>query len=452
MALHRNSQYTRRDFLRHTSATAAAATLAGPALAAVKSPNEKVNLAGIGVGGKGWGDISETSEGHNVVAFCDVDTSGEGRRGGYGGAAEKWPQARRYTDWRKLLDAEAKNLDGVTVSTPDHMHAPITMAAMQLGLATYTQKPLTRTVYEARQIAQAAKKAGVVTQMGNQGHSSIAYRMLVQLVHRGAIGKVKEAHTWSNRPIWPQGIGRPGGSDVIPSSLAWDVWLGVAPERPYIDKAYHPFNWRGWFDFGAGALGDMGCHIIDPVVWGLELGAPTRVWADCPKPNSETFPEWELIHYDFPGTKYTAGDTIRMVWYDGGKLPPAQLAPLPPGEKLDANGSLLIGEKGVLYTKHGGMPRLLPEEKFADYELPQLEEHNHYQQWTNAIRGADKTTSHFDYAGPLTETVLLGTVACRFPGQKLDWDSAGLKFTNFADANQYLHREYRKGWEVKGLA
>ncbi|MBW8885297.1 MAG: Gfo/Idh/MocA family oxidoreductase, partial [Planctomycetia bacterium] len=278
----------RRNFLRTTAAMATVTILPSGLLKA--APNDKPNIAAVGVGGKGWGDITETSKGGaaSVVAFCDVDTSGAGRNGkksgnGYPAAANRFPDAKRYTDWREMLDKEGKRLNGVTVSTPDHMHAPVTMTAIQMGLATYTQKPMTRTIYEARQLTLAARKAGTVTQMGNQGHSSKEYRTLVRLIQDGAIGKVKEAHTWSNRPIWPtHGIDRPAGSSPISEGLNWDLWLGVAPERPFVEKVYHPFAWRGWFDFGAGALGDMGCHIIDPVYWSLNLTAPAKVWYEGP--------------------------------------------------------------------------------------------------------------------------------------------------------------------------
>src|SRR5262245_36043772 len=301
----------RRHFLQTTAAMATVTILPSGLLKA--APNDKPNIAAVGVGGKGWGDITETSKGGaaSVVAFCDVDTSGMGRNGkkrggsGFGAAAERWPDAKRYSDWREMLDKEGKRLNGITVSTPDHMHAPITMSALQMGLATYTQKPLTRTIHEARQLTLAARKAGVVTQMGNQGHSSAAYRSLVQLIQGGAIGKVKEAHPWSNRPIWPQGIDRPTGISPVPETLNWDLWLGVAPERPYVEGAYCPFNWRGWYDFGAGALGDMGCHIIDPVFWSLGLAAPTGVSYEGPTPKPETFPTWETITYDFAGAPFT---------------------------------------------------------------------------------------------------------------------------------------------------
>jgi predicted dehydrogenase len=454
---------SRRTFLAHSTAAIATVTILPSGLLNA-APNDKPNLAAVGVGGKGWGDITATSAdgAANVVAFCDVDT-GAGRGGrrpttGFAAAAERWPQARRYTDWREMLDKEHKHLDGVTVSTPDHMHAPVTMTALKLGLATYTQKPLTRTIHEARQLTLAAREAKVATQMGNQGHSGVAYRTLVELARGGAIGKIKEAHAWSNRPIWPQGIDRPSGSDPVPANLNWDLWLGVAPQRPYVNGAYHPFAWRGWYDFGAGALGDMGCHILDPVVWSMDLPAATSVRYEGPTPKPETFPEWEIIHYEFPATAYTAGP-IRVAWYDGRRndrqvLPAAELAPLPAGERLPTNGCLLIGEKGAILCEHGGNrgPRLLPEDQFEGYARPQLAPQNHYLAWTSAIKGEGQTTSHFDYAGPLTETVLLGTIASRFADEKLEWDSANLRFTNVPKANDYVQQSYRKGWEVEGLS
>lgn len=445
-----SAAYNRRRFLQ-TSAAVAASAWVYPVGTTVAAPNERANLAAVGVGGKGWSDINAASKGHNVVAFCDVDTALEKRRGGYGAAAEKWPHARRYSDWREMLDKEHQHLDGITVSTPDHMHAPVTMTAMQLGLAVYTQKPMTRTVFEARQLTLAAQRLKVVTQMGNQHHSGSGYRTLVRLIQDGAIGKIREAHAWSNRPIWPQGMERPAGSKPVPKGLAWDLWLGVAPERPFVPEAYHPFRWRGWYDFGAGALGDMGCHIIDPVVWALELGPAQSVWYEGPPPSQETFPEWELIHYDFAGTKYTADDRLHVIWYDGGKLPPVEKAQMAAGQQLPSNGTLFVGEKGTIVTPHGGKPSLFPREKFADFEIPKIDAVDHYQQWTNAILGEGETTSNFGYAGPLTETVLLGTIACRFPETKLAWDSKSLRFTNHEPANEFLHQPYRKGWEVEGL-
>jgi len=446
-------RYTRRRFLGQSAAVAAAAW-ARPLAAHALAPSERVNVAAVGVGGKGWTDVNGAAPFANIVAFCDVAKDPADRRGGYGAAAEAWPQARRYTDWREMLDKEHQNLDGITVSTPDHMHAPISMTAIQLGLATYTQKPMTRTILEARRVAQAAHKAGVATQMGNQHHNGGTYRTLVELIQSGAVGKIREAHAWSDRPIWPQGIDRPKGKSPVPESLDWDLWLGVASKRPFKEDVYHPFKWRGWFDFGAGALGDMGCHIIDPVVWALELGAASSVQYEGPAPKPETFPAWEILRYEFAGTKYTTGRTLRMTWYDGKKQPPRELAGLAEGQKYPSNGTLFVGEKGAIVTSHGsgGTPQLLPADKYRDFELPTLPTVNHYGQWASAIRGEGKTTSNFDYAGPLTETVLLGTVAARFPDQRLEWNLHELKFSNFSAANEYIHQPYRRGWEVAGIS
>lgn len=440
---------TRRTFLKATAA-ASALPFAAPAILSARAPNETVRVAGIGVGGKGWTDINGAARHAKVVAYCDVDT-GTNRRGGYGKSAEKWPDARGYTDFRKLIETEHKNLDAVTVSTPDHMHAPATMLAMQHGLAAYTQKPLTRTVHEARALAQGAKKQGVSTQMGNQHHSGRGYRTLVQWVQSGLLGKVKAAHTWSNRPIWPQGIDRPAGSDPVPKELDWNLWLGVAPERPYKQGVYHPFKWRGWYDFGAGALGDMGCHIIDPAVWALELGAPTSVSYEGPEPNAETFPKWEVLTYQMPATRYTAGDIV-MTWSDGGKKPSTEGTHLSDGDGLPSQGVMLVGEEATLVCNHGGTPKLYPQEKFAGQKLPAADGLDHYGVWIDGIRTGDEPNSSFAYAGPLTETVLLGVIASRVGPGELQWDAEKLRFTNSDAANRFVREDYREGWKIEGLS
>jgi len=446
---------TRRSFLKHLAAASAAGPILLPTLAHGASAADTVRVACVGVGGKGASDSSGAAGVRNtrIVAFADVETGPGARRGGFAAAAKKWPHAKRFIDWRVMLDEMHKEIDALTVSTPDHMHAPITMTALAHGIACYTQKPLTRTIYEARQLTRAAQRAKVATQMGNQHHNGMGYRLLFHYIRDGAIGKVKEAHAWSNRPIWPQGIDRPEGSDPVPKGFHWDLWLGVAPERPFKKDVYHPFKWRGWYDFGAGALGDMGCHIIDPVVWSLDLGPALSVRYDGPAPKPETFPTAETLTYRFKGTAQTAGDEITVKWYDGGRLPPADLAPLPQGMKgLPQNGTLFVGEKGVLLCEHGSGPMLLPRERFADYQKPKLETIDHYAQWIDAVRGQGQTTSSFAYAGPLTETVLLGVVASRVPGETLEWDSKELKFTNSAKATGYVRPTYRKGWEVEGLS
>ena len=443
---------TRRSFLK-TSATSLVVPYFVPTSAF--GANERLNLAAVGVGGKGKVDIAGAARGQNVVAICDVDERMLAK------AAKAYPGAKTYHDWRQML--EQADIDAVTVSTPDHMHAPVAVSAMQLGKHVYVQKPLAHTVYETRKMREIAAEQKVATQMGNQHHSGTGYRTLVELIRSGAIGKVREAHTWSNRPIWPQGIGRPKPTGPAPDHLHWDLWLGIAKERPFVGPgkgskrgrgAYHPFNWRGWLEFGVGALGDMGCHIIDPVVWSCGLAPAQRVWSDGPAPNGETFPKWGIIHFEFAGTEYTAGDVLPVTWYDGGKQPPVALAQLPAGKSLPGNGSLFVGEKGVLLCPHGGKPRLLPEEDFGErkIELVQGDTMRHYSEWVDACKGRATPSSNFDYSGPLTETVLLGTIAIRFPGQKLEWDSDTLTVTNLEQANQFVHHEYRRGWQVPGLS
>jgi predicted dehydrogenase len=442
---------TRRGFLGTSLLAASSLPFASPAILSARSPNERIRLAAVGVGGKGWVDISSASKHGDVVAYCDVDTSGKLRRGGYGAAAAKWTSARGYVDWRKMIEAKFKNLDGVTVSTPDHMHAPVTMMALKHGLAVYTQKPLTRTIHEARALTQTAAAAKVSTQMGNQHHSGAGYRTLVRWIRGGLIGKVKVAHAWSDRPIWPQGHDRPSGRDPVPEELNWDLWLGVAADRPFKKEIYHPFKWRGWYDFGAGALGDMGCHIIDPVVWALELASPLSVSYQGPTPNAETFPESEVLRYRFPGTQHTAGETLTMTWYDGGNRPSSKGTHLPDDGAIPKQGAMFIGEEATLVCQHGKMPKLYPEAKFATVRLAAEGAVDHYGSWADGIRDGSQPGSNFAYAGPLTETVLLGVVAARIGEGELKWDANEMRFTNSDRANRFVGCEYRKGWEIEGL-
>jgi predicted dehydrogenase len=414
------------------------------------SPNGKLNVASVGVGGKGWSDLTSitASPNVNIVALCDVDES----KKHMGQAAEKFPEATRYTEWRKLL--EQKNIDAVHVATPDHMHAPVVMAALLLKKPVYCQKPLTHTVLEARRLTEAAQKAGVVTQMGNQIQSFNEYRTATKLVHDGAIGKVKEVLSWqSGTPRWPRGLDRPAGADPIPATLHWNDWLGVAPERPYKDGIYHSFNWRGWQDFSNGQLGDFGCHILDPVFTSLKLTAPTSIKADAPAMNKESWTKWATVFYEFPGTEYTDGKSIKVTWYDGeGVFPPRELLTGVPADfKLPSSGSLLIGERGSLLIPHVAPPKLFPEEKFADYKFPELAKRDHYISWVDACRGEDKTTSHFGYSGKLTEAVLLGAIGVRLPGEVLQWNAESLQFVNSTVANQMVTKAYRKGWEIPGI-
>lgn len=437
---------SRRAFVQSLAAASAALPLVSSRTVRAADPATMLNLASIGVGGKGWSDLTGISASPhvNVVAICDVD---EGPKH-LGQAAEKFPKAEKYTDWRKVL--ERKDIEAVQVSTPDHMHTLIALTAIQMGKPVFCQKPLTHTVQESRRLTEAAKKAGVVTQMGNQIQSNKEYRTAVRLVHDGAIGKVKEVYSWqSGTPRWPRALDRPPGQDVIPGTLHWDNWLGVAPVRPYKAEIYHPFNWRGWQDFSNGQLGDFGCHILDPVFMALELGAPTTIKADAPAMNQESWTKWATVEYEFPGTKHTASSTVKVTWYDGdGVTPPRQLLGIGENIKLPGSGSLIIGEKGSLLVPHVAMPQLLPADKFVDYKVPELDKVDHYTSFADACRGVGKTTSHFGYSGPLTEAVLLGTIAIRTPGELLRWNSTAMKIDGSTKANHLLSKEYRKGWEL----
>lgn len=430
---------SRRTFIR----AAAACSLAVPVIATcpihADSPNGQLRVGGIGVGGKGWGDIQETTKSKaRVVAVCDIDDKRLGR------AADRFPDARKFTDWRELL--QMKDIDAVTVSTPDHTHAPATLTAIRRGLHVYCQKPLTHSVWEARQIGLATAKHGVVTQMGTQGHSSARSRVYVEMLRRKAVGHVRQIHIWTNRPIWPQGLDRPAARPV-PAGVHWDQWLGVAPRREYHEHL-HPFSWRGWLDFGTGALGDIGCHALASVWDGLRLKAPTRVWSDGKAPNGETFPKAGVVHYTFPKNDLTGGE-MELIWYDGGNRPDRGLFPFMPGDwKVPDGGNLVVGSEGCMYGN-----RLYPREKFADYDYPQCKGDDHYMQWTLAcLDRSRKTVTPFDtFSSPLAETVLLGNVALRFPSQKLSWDPEAFSFPGMPKANQYLRREYRAGWRIEDL-
>ena len=436
----------RRRFLRSVAIAGGASALTARGWSRVLGANERLRVASIGVGGKGWSDHTSVAASPHVeiVAICDVEEGPEN----LGKAAERYPHARRATDWRRLLDGSA-DFDAVIVSTPDHMHAPIALTALRLGKHVFCQKPLTHTVFEARQMRLAAARAGVVTQMGNQIQSHGAYRTAVKLVHDGVIGKVKEVHSWQSGPMrWMLVDDRPAGADPIPATLHWDDWLGVAPSRPYKEKIYHPHNWRAWQDFSNGQLGDFGCHILDPVFLALRLTAPATIRAEAEPLPREVWTRRASVRYEFPGTELTAGTTLPLTWYDGaGHVPPREAVGLPEGHRLPVSGSLLLGEKGSLLIPHVAAPRLFPEEKFADHEIETVPARDHYISWADACRGEGRTTSSFDYAGPLTEAVLLGSIAIRTPGETLRWDQAGLKITNVPAADALLRKTYREGWE-----
>ncbi len=436
---------SRRRFLKQVAISGAALSLPAASWSRVLGANGRLRVASVGTGGKGRSDLEETAKSPSVdvVALCNIDET----KDHLGWAAEKYPNAKRFTDWRKLFEEE-KDFDAVIVSTPDHMHAPISLPAMQLGKHVQCQKPLTHTVFEARQMRLAAKKYNVVTQMGNQIQSDKAYRTAVKLVHDGVIGKVREVHSWqSGKMGWILVDDRPGGSEPVPETLHWNEWLGVAPERPYLPKIYHSFNWRAWQDFSNGQLGDFGCHILDPVFMALKLTAPLTIKAEAPPINREIWTKSSTVSYEFPATEMTAGKTIKVTWYDGeGHFPARDGLGLPEDYKLPGSGSVLVGEKGSLVIPHVAMP-VLPQEKFAGYKIEVVPSRDHYVSWADACRGEDKTTSHFDYSGPLSETVLLGTIAIRLPGQTLSWNAEKLELTGSPHAAGLLTKSYRTGWQ-----
>ena len=437
---------TRRTFLKGVAAAGMALPL-GSSIASGYPANSKVRHAAFGVTGMGGHDLGQIARSPHVevVALCDIDDHHLDQ------GSKRFPGAKRYNDFRELFARESKNIDSCHVTVPDHMHAPIAMTAVLYQKHVYCQKPLTHEIDEARKLRLAAAKAGVVTQMGIQIHSHLAYRTCVKLIRDGAVGKVKAVHTWADRAWSNKGRPKPARP---PAHIHWDLWLGVAPERPWGPGAYHPKQWWSWLDFGTGNLGDMGCHLFDPVVGSLDLGPPTSVRAECKPLEKETWPNAGKVIYEFPGTRFTAGP-ITMTWYDGGYKrghhAPLDLVPLPEGQRLPSQGSIFIGEKGTLLLPHGSKPLLLPKEKFEGFEYPELPPVNHWFSFVDACRGEGKTSAHFDYAGPMTETVLLGNLAKRFPTQTLEWDAKRLKVTNFSQADAFVGRNYREGWEIKGL-
>lgn len=441
-------QSNRRQWLVTTASAMALSTLS---YRRVLGANERLRVASIGTGGKGWSDLTAVAASPqvDVAALCNVDQSREH----FGMAVERFPQARQYADWRLLLD-ESKDVDAVIVSTPDFMHAPIALPALHLGKHVFCEKPLTHTVFEARQMQLAASKFGCVTQMGNQIQSHSAYRTAVQSVRDGMLGKIISVHSWqASDTKWPRSPQLPKDPDPVPSHLRWDLWIGVADERPYKAGVYHDFNWRGWRDFGTGMLGDFGCHILDPVFNALQLSHPISVEADVPPVREGIWTDRSIVRYRFPGNAATHHAPLQLTWSDGvGVLPArAELAHLPEDFKLPNAGSWISGEKASLLVPHVAAPSLFRQDRNPAEELTKVESVDHYVQWADACRGVGQTTSHFQYAGQLTETVLLGTVAQLLPGQKLEWDAQRLAITNLADANALLTKQYRPGWEPSWL-
>jgi predicted dehydrogenase len=436
------AKITRRAAIRGLAAAGLAAPFVRRAYAA--APSETLNHASFGASGMAWSDIgSLTASPHlKLVAVADVDLARTAE------VKKRFPDVRVYADWRELLDKE-KELDSVNVSTPDHMHAPIAMSAIQRGLHVYSQKPLTQTIYEARQLTRAAAEKGCVTQMGIQIHSHAIHKSVVATIRGGAIGKVKEVHSWSGKQ-WGDTRPRPDRVDPVPAEFNWDAWLGVAESRPFIARYYHPGEWRKRLDFGTGTFGDMGCHILDPVFTALELTAPVSVRSEGGHPNDDSWGLDSRVRYVFPSTPQTA-ESLTLHWYDGEERPPAEVKALIGERRLASQGSIYIGTDGILYSPYINAPVLLPAEKYADSMVPKPDGDNHYLQFVEACRGNGKTSTPFSYAGPLTEMVLLGCLATRFPATTLEWDASGLKVTNVDEANRYVRRRYRDGWAVEGL-
>ena len=440
-----NLTLKRRDFLKVSAAGVAVGAL--PSSVRAVSANGKLRTAHVGVGGKGASDLKEMAyHAHvEVAALCDVDA------GRLAKAAELHPEAKTYRDYREMLTELGDRVDAVVVSTPDHTHAPASMMAMNAGKPVYCQKPLTHSVYEARRLQEVAEKTGLATQMGNQGQSTDKYRRAVRMIRDGVIGKVSRVYAWSHKN-WGYDGGALTPSQSSPESLAWNLWLGTAAERPYVPKVYHPGQWRKLVDFGTGTLGDMGVHIFDSPYLALELTAPLWAKTTCRPPTGIGHPEQNRVEYEFPGTKHTT-ETMRWTWYDGGAGPPtAEEMSLPADVGLPKQGSLFVGEQGQLLLPHIAEAQLFPEKKFAGYRPPEVESSNHYHQWVDACRGEAKTTSHFGYAGLLTEALLLGVVANRYPGRKLQWDTTAMRVTNIAEANDLLRRQYRAEFRVDGLS
>jgi predicted dehydrogenase len=444
-------KYSRRSFISTSSAMAAFTIVPRHVVGGLGHvvPSDKLNIACVGIGGKGAMDANFVSS-ENIVALCEVDYTIKKAPQ----VVEKFPKAKKYSDFRVMLDQQ-KEIDAVMVATPDHTHAVITMEAIRRGKHVFTQKPLTHTIHEARVLAEAAREYKVASQMGNQGQAGDGPRRLREMIWDGAIGPVHEVHVWTDRPnkgltgiFWPQGMKRPSDTPEVPTSLDWDLWLGPAPLQPY-HPAYHPFKWRGWWDFGSGALGDIGCHSMDPVFRALKLGYPTSVQAVSTLVNKESYPAGSIVTYEFPARNEMP--PVVLKWYDGG-LMPFRPEGLPEGVPLGKGGTLYVGEKGIILNN-----RIFPESLSRSYTPPEPKipsSPGHYQEWLDACKGGEPAGSNFDWAGPLTEVVLMGNVALRMElkeqlnNQKLLWDAGTKQFSNLPEANAFLHKPYRDGWNL----
>jgi len=428
--------FNRRDFLKTSSAATAA--LAGGvwthmANAQGNAANDKLNIACVGTANQARFSIKNI-QGENIVAFCDIDANYLKRM------QSDFPDGRAYADYREMIDKEGDRIDAVVVATADHNHAPATIRAIRAGKHVYCEKPLTHTVEESRIVAEAAKKHGVATQLGTQIHAGANYRRVVEIIQSGAIGDVTEVHVWVGK-AWGGGD-RPDKGQQPPEHLSWDLWLGPAPERPYVPGRYHPAQWRRWWDFGGGTLGDMACHYMDLPFWALKLRHPTHCEAEGPEVHPETCPLGLTVRYQFP--QRDGLPPVKLTWYDGNKTPKTVA-----GERVPGSGIMFIGSEGHMFANYGSY-RLLPQEKFADYQPPEPtipRSIGHHAEWIKACKEGSPTTCNFDYSGALTEAVLLGNVAYR-TGEALQWDAKTLKATNCPAADKYIRKQYRPGWEV----
>ena len=440
---------TRRRFLK--GGAAASVLAAAPAIVRGQNLNSKLQLASIGSDGKGLSDIKAmwTHDKQQYVAFCDIDLNRTLN------VKQMSPETPVYQDFREMFAEMGDKIDAVTVSTPDHMHAYCSISAMKLGKHVYCQKPLTHNVWEAREVAKMAKKTGLITRMGNQIHSHQFYRTAAQLVQSGRIGKVIQVHSWVGTPGHCRSgyISRPKHTDPVPATLDWDKWIGVAPVRPYVgNKCYAPWGWRDWQDFGGGAIGDFGCHILDPVYTALNITGPSDDYiAEHSGMNDEVWPAQSTYSFTVPGTEYTAVERLKITWYNGGMMPSIKGSHLPEREALPSSGSMLIGEGGTLVVPHVAAPLLYFEGKEASTEYEMADDRDHYHGWIDGCLSGKQPSDDFGYGARLTETILLGAIAIRYPKTKLQWDAANMRFSNHGEANRWLTRDYREGWDLKAL-
>jgi len=450
----RNLNVTRRKFIQ----TAATAAIAAPLILESCAPKSKLRHASIGVGGMmGLNDLQNfvSHKDVQIVAICDVDQEFLKK------ALEIVPGARTYSDWRELLKNEANNIDSVNVTVPDHSHFTISYNAIQMGKHVYCQKPMCHDVAEVRLLTEASVKQGVKTQLGTQHASSANDRKAVQLIKEGAIGKIKHVYLCSNRPgaeKYRLTGPRPAEGTEPPANLNWDVWIGTAPQRAFVADLYHTVMWRSWLDFGTGWSGDIGCHIFDTVWRGLGLTPPKTVitevqksWQKSAESRADSWTQGNHITWMFPGNELTDTEILPIEWFDGEFFPPQEIQDIFPGKPYPPESAMLVGTEGSLLVAHGNDLVLLPHEKFKDHRLPNFDERNHYHHFVDACLGGENTESHFAQSGPMTEAILLGTVAIRVPDILLEWDSANLKINNYPEAEKYLRRTYREGWNVAGF-